>query len=113
MGRKKKEDRSPKIVIGADGKPCIALWREIKAIEVLKELLYLTGDSDISLFKVGKEMVRRGYTKDPRYVYKRLWYLKQEPKQPVSEPWKRSMINKYGYIPDKRTRQNKHINGYK
>jgi hypothetical protein len=79
------------------------LWREMKAIEILLENPFW------SYYKIGQEMVRRGYTKDPRYLYKRQWALKWGPRPPVSEPWKRYMIKKYGYVPGRREEIRKHV----
>ena len=91
----KQEDRKP-ILITEDGEEFKPLWRERKALEILQENPFW------SLYKVGQEMVRRGYTKDPRYLYKRLYYLQWGSKSPVSEAWKRDQIKqrKYAYIPD-------------
>ena len=94
----KKELRKNKIVVGSDRKPYLMLWRELKALEILKELYETTLDLDISLYKVGQEMVKRGYTKDPRYIYKRLWYLRQEPKPPISEGWKEYFRKRQKYV---------------
>lgn len=55
-----------------------------------------------SFYKIGKEMVRRGYSKDPRYLYKRNWYRKWGKRKfgsdTVSEHWKEYMIRKQKYV---------------
>lgn len=64
-----------------DGQFYRVLWRELMAIEVYKELLYKTWPKNLSLMAVGREMVRRGYTRDARYISKREWYLKNRKMQ--------------------------------
>jgi len=66
------------------------LWREEKALEILEENPFWSNN------RIGVEMVRRGYTKDRGYLNKRIWKEKQEPKPPISEPWRRMMLKKYG-----------------
>jgi hypothetical protein len=68
-------------IIAEGGELCRVLWRELKAIEVYKELLFKTWPRNLSLMAVGREMVRRKYTKDARYLSKRQWFLDHRKKQ--------------------------------